>query len=152
MARGNGRMRIFLDDLDYTKFVHLLADVLERFEVECWHYCLMPNHYHLTLRASRPNLSETVRHLNGTYGTWWNRRHDRVGHVFQGRFKDQIVQRQDYLLTLGRYIVLNPVRAGLVTRPEQWQWSSYAGTVGLAPAPAFCGRIVCPSAPRRTRA
>jgi len=130
-------MRIFLDDLDYDKFVHLLADVLERFEVECWHYCLMPNHYHLTLRPSRPNLSETVRLLNGSYGLWWNQRHDRVGHVFQGRFKDQIVQQHDYLLALGRYIALNPVRAALVTRPEQWQWSSYAATVGLAPTPAF---------------
>jgi len=137
IARGNGRMRIFLDDLDFNKFIHLLADVVDRFEVECWHYCLMPNHYHLTLRPSRPNLSAAVQYLNGSYGLWWNRRHDRVGHVFQGRFKDQIVQRQDYLLTLGRYIALNPVRGQLVARPEEWKWSSYAGTVGLAPAPAF---------------
>jgi REP element-mobilizing transposase RayT len=137
IARGNGRMRIFVDDLDFTKFIHLMADIVERFEVECWNYCLMPNHYHLTLRPSRPNLSETVRYLNGSYGLWWNRRHDRVGHVFQGRFKDQIVQRHDYLLVLGRYIALNPVRAELVTRPEQWKWSSYAGTAGLAPAPPF---------------
>ena len=137
MARGNGRMRIFLDDIDYNKFVHLLADVLERFEIECWNYCLMPNHYHLTLRPSRPNLSETLRNLNGSYGLWWNKRHDRVGHVFQGRFKDQIVQRDDYLLALCRYIALNPVRAELVSRPQEWKWSSYAATVGLTPQSPF---------------
>jgi REP-associated tyrosine transposase len=130
-------MTIFLDDLDYGKFVHLLADIVERFEMECWNYCLMPNHYHVTLRPRRPNLSEAVRHLNGTFGHWWNRRHDRVGHVFQGRFKDQIVQRDDYLLVLCRYIALNPVRAGLVARPEEWKWSSYAGTVGLTQSLPF---------------
>jgi REP-associated tyrosine transposase len=130
-------MTIFLDDLDYGKFVHLLADIVERFEMECWNYCLMPNHYHVTLRPRRPNLSEAVRHLNGTFGHWWNRRHDRIGHVFQGRFKDQIVQRDDYLLVLCRYIALNPVRAGLVARPEEWKWSSYAGTVGLTPSLPF---------------
>jgi len=137
MARGNGRMQIFLDDVDYLKFVHLLADVVERFELECLNYCLMPNHYHVTLRPTRPTLSEAVRTLNGGYGQWWNKRHDRVGHVFQGRFKDQIVQREGYLLALCRYVALNPVRAQLVARPEEWKWSSYAGTVGVASAPPF---------------
>jgi REP element-mobilizing transposase RayT len=137
MARGNGRMRIFLDDVDYLKFVHLLADVVERYEIECWNYCLMPNHYHVTLRPTRPTLSEALRILNSGYGQWWNKRHERVGHVFQGRFKDQIVQREGYLLALCRYVALNPVRAQIVARPEEWKWSSYASTVGLAPASPF---------------
>lgn len=130
-------MRIFLDSADYQKFVHLLADVVESFEIECWSYCLMPNHYHAALRPIRPNLSEAIRELNGNYGQWWNRRHGRVGHVFQGRFKDQIVQQEGYVLALFRYIARNPVRAGLKARPEDWQWSSYAATIGLRPVPPF---------------
>jgi REP element-mobilizing transposase RayT len=137
MARGNARMHIFLDDLDYAWFVHLLGIVVERFELECWSYCLMPNHYHVALRTNEATLSEPIRMLNSQYAQWWNHRHDRVGHVFQGRFKEQIVQRQGYLLALCRYIAMNPVRAGLVSRPEQWKWSSYAGTIGTAPAQPF---------------
>ena len=78
-----------------------------------------------------------MRRLNGVYGQWWTRRHDRVGHVFQGRFKDQIVDREGYLLTLSRYVVMNPVRAGLVEKPEEWRWSSYRATAGLAEPPSF---------------
>jgi REP element-mobilizing transposase RayT len=130
-------MQIFLDEGDYKHFAFLLGDVTEEFRIECWNYCLMPNHYHATLRPTRPNLSEAIRRLNSIYAQWWNRRHDRVGHVFQGRFKDQIVQREGYLPALCRYIALNPVRARLTTRPEDWPWSSYAATVGLCSAPPF---------------
>jgi putative transposase len=137
MARGNGRMAIFLEDADYQFFVNLLADVVEDYDLECWNYCAMPNHYHATLRPTRPNLSEAVRRLNGVYGQWWNKRHARVGHVFQGRFKDQIVQADGYLLALCRYVALNPVRAGLTRHAEEWPWSSYAATVGIRAAPPF---------------
>ena len=137
MARGNGRMAIFLDDGDYRRFVYLLGDVVEAFRIRCWNYCLMPNHYHLTLEPTQPNLSRAIRHLNGVYGLWWNREHNRVGHVFQGRFKDQIVDREGYLLALSRYVVLNPVRAQLVAHPDQWQWSSYRATAGLGETPSF---------------
>lgn len=136
MARGNGRMQIFLDCIDYTKFVQILGDILEELEIECWNYCVMPNHYHATLRPTRPNLPEAMRRINSIYAQWWNRRHARVGHVFQGRYKDQLVQRDGYALVLCRYVALNPVRAGLTKRPEDWPWSSYAATIGLkAPAP-----------------
>jgi putative transposase len=137
MARGNGKMHIFLDDLDYEWFVHFLGDAVEQFELECWSYCLMPNHYHVTLRTNEATLSDPIRNLNSRYAQWWNHRHDRVGHVFQGRFKEQIVQRQDYLLALCRYIAMNPVRAALVSRPEEWKWSSYATTIGAGPAQPF---------------
>ena len=110
---------------------------MENFGIECWNYCIMPNHYHATLRPTGHNLSEALRQLNSRYAQWWNKRHERVGHVFQGRFKDQIVQREGYLPALCRYVALNPVRAGLVERPEEWEWSSYAATVGLQPAPSF---------------
>jgi REP element-mobilizing transposase RayT len=137
MARGNGRMSIFLDDTDYRMFVRLLGDVVEDLEIQCWNYCVMPNHFHATLCPSLPNLSEALRRINGRYAQWWNRRHGRVGHVFQGRFKDQIVQREGYLAALCRYVAMNPVRAGLVTRPEDWEWSSYAATTGQRPSPSF---------------
>ena len=137
MARGNARMAIFLDDCDYRQFVYQLGDVIEEFGIVCWNYCVMPNHYHLTVQPTRANLSAAIRKINGTYGQWWNRRHGRVGHVFQGRFKDQIVDRDSYLLALSRYVVMNPVRAGLVNQPEEWVWSSYRPTAGLGPAPAF---------------
>ena len=137
MARGNGRMRIFLDEADYCHFVYVLGDVVEGFAIECWNYCLMPNHYHATLQPTRPNLSEAIRRLNSVYAQWWNRRHGRVGHVFQGRFKDQVIEREAYLLTLSRYVVMNPVRAGLVKHPEEWPWSSYRATAGFSLVPAF---------------
>ena len=137
MSRGNGRMRIFRGDDDYRQFVHLLGDAVERFGVACWNYCLMPNHYHLTVVPSVGNLSEAIRRLNSVYAQWWNRRHRRVGHVFQGRFKDQIVEREGYLLALSRYVVTNPVRARLAARPEDWPWSSYRAATGLIPCPAF---------------
>ena len=130
MSRGNGRMGIFLDDADYRQFVHLLGEAVERFDIRCWNYCVMPNHYHATLQPTRTNLSEAIRCLNSGYAQWWNRRHGRVGHVFQGRYKDQVVDRETYLLTLSRYVVMNPVRAGLVERPGDWPWSSYRATVG----------------------
>ena len=137
MARGNGRMRIFNDDTDYRRFLYILGDVVEECGLDCWNYCAMPNHYHCTLVASRPNLSESIRRLNSAYAQWWNARHGRVGHVFQGRFKDQIVQREGYLLALSRYVVMNPVRARLVERPHEWPWSSYRATAGLIPCPSF---------------
>lgn len=132
MNRGNGRMQIFFDETDYGWFVHLLADVVEQFNIECWNYCVMPNHYHLTLRTDDATVSKAVHDLNGNYAQWWNRRHERVGHVFQGRFKEQIVQRQNYLLILCRYVARNPVRRGLVTNPEEWKWSSYGMAIGVA--------------------
>ena len=126
-------MQIFLDQVDYRHFVNVLADIVDEFSIECWNYCVMPNHYHATLRPTLPNMSEALRHLNSRYAQWWNWRHQRVGHVFQGRFKDQIVHCEQYLLALFRYVALNPVRARLTQRPEQWQWSSYAATAGIQP-------------------
>jgi putative transposase len=137
MARGNGRMRIFLDDGDYRKFLFILRDVLETYHVECWAGCVMPNHFHLVLRNQQRNLSEAMQHLNGEYGFWWNVKHRRVGHVFQGRYKDQIVQREGYFLNLVRYVAMNPVRANLVQDPAAWPWSTHACTAGLRPNPGF---------------
>jgi putative transposase len=137
MARGNGKMPIFLDDQDYRRFVFLLGDIVEEFNLECWNYCVMPNHYHATIRPRHANISIAMRALNSRYAQWWNRRHERVGHTFQGRFKDQVVQEDRYALALSRYVARNPLRAGLVERPEDWPWSSYRSTAGIETVPSF---------------
>jgi len=124
-------MRIFLDETDYRKFLSILSDVLDQWDVDCWDLCVMPNHYHLALLNRQPTLPEALQHLNGEYALWWNARHGRVGHVFQGRYKDQIVQREGYLRNLLRYIALNPVRGGLVKSPDLWPWSAYRCIAGL---------------------
>jgi putative transposase len=123
-ARGNAKQAIFLDDADHRVFLDLLRDVFSRFTWQCLAYCLMPNHYHLVLRTRRPDLSQGMRQINGVYAQRFNRRHDRVGHVFQGRFGATLIQADEHLLEAIRYVVLNPVRAGLVNRPEDWPWSS----------------------------
>lgn len=137
MSRGNARMTIFLDDRDRHRFIRLLSTVVERYDVACHAYCLMPNHYHLLVTTRQPNLSLAIRQLNGVYSQWWNRQRERVGHVMQGRFKAQVVQHRRYLLAVSRYIHLNPVRAGLVPQPAAWAWSSYLSTAGLSEVPAF---------------
>jgi REP element-mobilizing transposase RayT len=130
-------MTIFLDNLDFRTFTQLFRETVEDYKIDCWNYCAMPNHYHATLRPTLANISRAIQHLNASYAQWWNRRHGRVGHVFQGRFKAQIVQLDGYALTLSRYVALNPVRAQLVTKPEDWRWSSYASLIGLRPSPPF---------------
>jgi REP element-mobilizing transposase RayT len=137
MARGNGRMSIFLDDRDYRQLEFLLGEVVAEYDVECWGFCGMGNHYHAILRPTRPNISAAMRRLNGEYAQWWNRRHSRVGHVFQGRFKDQIVSREQYLMALIRYVARNPLRAGLVSDLGNWRCGSYRAIAGLEDAPAF---------------
>lgn len=137
ISRGNGKMQIFLDEDDYRKFFFLLSHVLDLYDIECWDFCAMPNHYHLTLWNRHANLSEAMQHFNGDYGRWWNEEHRRCGHVYQGRFKDQIVQDDDYVRSLSRYIALNPVRAGLVRQPEDWPWSSYRFIAGMEMPPLF---------------
>lgn len=129
-SRGNARGEIFLNDVDREMFLDLLGSVVERFGWGVHAYCLMGNHYHLLAQTPQPNLSRGMRRLNGVYTQGFNRRHDRVGHVLQGRFKAILVERDSYLLELSRYIVLNPVRAGLARAPEGWPWSSYRATAG----------------------
>jgi REP element-mobilizing transposase RayT len=130
-------MTIYQDDDDRRRFLAALDTAVGRYSVECHAYCLMSNHYHLVLRTLEANLSPAIQYLNGVYAQWWNRRHARVGHVLQGRFKAQLVQREGYFLEACRYVVLNPVRAGLVTQVDDWRWSSYRSTAGLAPRPGW---------------
>ena len=129
-SRGNARQAIYVDDEDREKFLSILSLVTERFHWLCRSYCLMDNHYHLLVETPIPNLSAGMRQLNGIYTQAFNRRHQRVGHLFQGRFKAIVVEKQAHLLELSRYIILNPVKAGIVRHPEDYLWSSYRATIG----------------------
>ena len=136
-ARGNGRQPIFMDDADRERFLTVLASTVARYHVLCHAYCLMGNHYHLLLETPEGNLSRAMRQVNGVYGQGFSRRHRRPGHVLQGRFHAQVVARDAYLREVCRYVVLNPVRAGLVAHPGEWPWSSYRATAGKTPSPAW---------------
>ncbi|MCE5204037.1 MAG: transposase [Actinomycetia bacterium] len=136
-CRGNARGKMFLVDPDRELFLQVLAQVVERFNWLCHAYCQMTNHYHLLIETIDPTLSRGMRQLNGVYTQEFNRRHRRTGHVFQGRFKAILVERDSYLLELARYVVLNPVRAKMVRRAQDWPWSSYRATAGLEESPKF---------------
>ncbi|MFB6358685.1 MAG: transposase [Thiohalorhabdaceae bacterium] len=136
-ARGDGRDWIYLDEEDRQAFLDLLGEVVGTFNWAVHAYCLMGNHYHLLVETPDANLGRGMRQLNGVYTQRFNRRHGRVGHVFQGRYKAILVEKDAYLLELARYIVLNPVRAGLIEEPGEWPWSSYRATAGLDPRPQW---------------
>lgn len=129
-SRGNARNDIYVTDSDRQQFLALLQNTTERYDWYCHAYCLMDNHYHLLIETNTPTLSKGMKYLNGTYTQYFNRQHRRVGHVFQGRFKAILVEKDSYLLELARYIVLNPVRALMVRSAKNWPWSSYRATAG----------------------
>ena len=128
-SRGDRREDIFHDDTDRELWLGTLAQCCERFNWAIHAWCQMSNHYHLIVETPEGNLSAGMRQLNGVYTQLVNRRHGRVGHVFQGRYKAIIVDRDSYLLELCRYVVLNPVRAGMVKHVRQWKWSAYHATI-----------------------
>lgn len=136
-SRGDHRGQIYRDDTDRAFWMQVLAEVCARFQFVVHSFCQMGNHYHLLLETEHANLSDGMRQLNGIYSQYFNRRHDMVGHVFQGRYKAILVQKESYLLELARYIVLNPVRANIVALPEDWSWSSYRLMIGTAPPPSW---------------
>jgi REP element-mobilizing transposase RayT len=124
-SRGNGKQNIFLSDGDREFFLNLLIKTIKRYGWLCHSYCLMNNHYHLIIETPLANLSVGMRQLNGVFAQYFNRIHNTVGHLFQGRFKAIIVEKDIHLLELYRYIALNPVKANLVKKPHQYKWSSY---------------------------
>jgi REP element-mobilizing transposase RayT len=136
-SRGDRRESIFCDDSDRELLLAIVGKSMERFDAVAYAYCLMENHYHFVLRTNQPNLSRLMRHINGVYTQAYNRRHAQVGHLFQGRFKGLLVDQDAYFLEVCRYVDLNPVRAGLVTQPGDWKWSSYRAHTGQAPGPGW---------------
>ena len=137
IARGNDRQTVFRDTRDLEIFLEVVAHTVERYEWLCHTYCLMDNHYHLLLETPKRNLSLGMRQVNGVYARRFNVRHRRCGHFFQSRYRSILVQRDSHLLRASRYIVLNPVRAGICAHPDRWRWSSYRALAGTGPAEAF---------------
>ncbi len=134
-SRGDRREAIFEDDVDRDIFLAALGQALVRFDAVALAYCLMDNHYHLVIHTRRANLSKLMQQINGVYTQAYNRRHMKVGHLFQGRFKGILVDEHAYLLEVCRYVDLNPVRARMVRDPGKWPWSSYRAHVGLSLSP-----------------
>ncbi len=131
-VRGNEKKDIYFCDADRRLFLRILDRTIHTHHWICHAYCLMGNHYHLLIETPDGNLSEGMRQLNGTYAQKINERYRRVGHLFQGRFKAFLIENIFYLVTVARYIVLNPVRAGIVKEPAAYDWSSFRQTAGLA--------------------
>jgi len=136
-SRGDRQEKIFRDDDDRRSFLRILGQMAERFDARLLAYCLMGNHYHLVLQTRQANLSRCMRQLNGVYTQAFNRRHELTGHLFQGRFKAILVDRDSYLVTLCRYVERNPVAAKLVGSCDAWEWSSFLAHVGSAVAPPW---------------
>jgi putative transposase len=129
-SRGNERKKIFLGDGDRKKFLGILEDYHDRYGILIHSYVLMDNHYHLILETPKGNLLKVMHGLNGGYTGYFNRKYGRSGHLFQGRYKGIMIDKDCYLIPLSRYVHLNPVRAGVVERPEHYRWSSYLGYIG----------------------
>jgi REP element-mobilizing transposase RayT len=136
-TRGNRKQEIFIDTRDRLRFIQLVQEVVDLLGWVCHAYCLMTNHYHLLVQTPEPDISRGMHRLNGVYAKWFNWRHNYGGHLFERRFHDELVEGHAHLLELTRYIVLNPVRAGLVSHPREWRGSSYNATIGKEPQPAF---------------
>jgi len=136
-ARGDRREDIVDDDEDRAAFLTVLTHCVERFNWLVHAYCIMDNHYHLLIETPDGNLSKGMRQLNGVYTQQYNRRHGLSGHLFQGRYKAILVDKDSYLLEVARYIVLNPVRARMVSDARDWRWSSYRATSGNDAAPEW---------------
>jgi REP element-mobilizing transposase RayT len=131
-SRGNRGEPIHEDPVDCRRFLTVLSQTIGRFGWQCFAYCLMTNHYHLVLVTPEPNISQGMHQLNGVYARWFNHRHGYEGHLFQRRFHSAVIESDWHLLEACRYVVLNPVRAGIVSGPSDWEWSSYRATVGAS--------------------
>ncbi|MCU1348813.1 MAG: putative transposase, partial [Acidobacteria bacterium] len=136
-SRGNEHRPIVKSDRDREAFLGFLEKAAKRFRWSVTGYVLMTNHFHLVIQTPEANLSRGMHWLNGSYAGWFNRVHNRSGHLFQGRFGALLIEKESHLTEVLRYVVLNPVRAKMVDRPEEYCWSSYRATVGLDPAPAW---------------
>jgi putative transposase len=132
-ARGNGRQTVFHDDADRSVFLRMFRGVIERHDWKCLTYCLMDNHFHLIVMTPEPTLGVGMQRLNGRYAQHFNDRHRRSGHLWQGRYHSEQVERDAHLLEAIRYVALNPVRSGLCARPEEWRWSAHRALAGLEP-------------------
>ncbi len=135
--RGVERREVYLSDSDRSDFLELLARAQSQFRWRIHAFVLMTNHYHLLIETPEPTLARGMQRLDGDHAAAFNRKHARVGHLWQGRYRAHLIEKESYLLELSRYIVLNPVRAHMVATPGEWPWSSYVATAGMCARPAW---------------
>lgn len=135
--RGNAGEDLFISRYDREKFLSYLEKAVERYGIRIHTYCLMTNHYHLLVETPLANLSSAMKWINVSYASYFNRKRNRTGHLFQGRFKSILVQADAYLKQLSRYIHLNPVRAKMVEEPGAYEWSSYPVFIGKVKSPVW---------------
>lgn len=140
MSRGNRREAIYHDDVDRRAWLRILALICKRHRCVVHGFCQMNNHYHLLIETADANLAQAMRQLNGLYAQHVNKRHNLVGHLFQGRYKAILVQKSSYLLELSRYIVLNPLRGKIVLSLDDWKWSSFRYFLGAGNPPSWLKR------------
>ncbi|MGH3065501.1 MAG: transposase [Gaiellaceae bacterium] len=137
VAKGNAGGFVAYDDYDRTNLFHRFEWVVERCRWSCLAYCLLDTHLHLVLNTPEPNLGLGMQRFQAPYAQSFNRRHTRDGHLFRGRYYSARLRTDRHLYSAIIYVLMNPVRAGVVQRPELWRWSSYAATIGHEPAPAY---------------
>ncbi|MFH1896925.1 MAG: transposase [Candidatus Desantisbacteria bacterium] len=135
MSRGNEQKDVFRSQGDREQFLSYLESAVSRYGAVIHVYCLMSNHYHLLVETPSGNLSQIMKHINGAYTNYFNVKRKRAGHLFQGRYKAILIEANEYAQELSRYIHLNPVRAMIVSMPEEYQWSSYRDYIGQRKAP-----------------
>lgn len=136
-SRGSNRLPIFFDDRDFGEFLIQLGRIVVKGDWRVVAYCLIPNHYHLLVSPSGAGLSDGMRELNGGFSRRTSRRYGRIAHLFRNRFGDNWIEDEDEFIYVARYIVLNPVEAGICRHPSQWRWSSYRATIGLDRPPEW---------------
>lgn len=132
-TRGNHRNDIFRDGQDYLVYLTILKEALEKYDGILYCYCLMTNHVHLIIETSDVVISEIMRRINLFYTKYFNNKYNLIGHLFQGRYFSELIDKDEYILQASRYVHLNPVRANMVTKPEDYQWSSYPMYIGNIP-------------------
>ena len=136
-SRGNRRALIFLDPYDYATWLAMLGETAERFGFVIHLYCQMPNHFHIVVETPLGNIASGMHFLNGKYFQYFNRKHDLIGHVAQGRYHAELIRRDEHLLECARYLVRNPVRAGLADDARDWKWSNHRALLGIEPVPPW---------------
>lgn len=137
ISRGNAHQDIYRDDQDRQNFLDWIADAVKTYNLIIHAYCLMDNHYHLLMETPEGNLAKAMRDINGNYTQWFNIKNQSAGHLFQGRYKAFVIEKETYLLEVARYIVLNPLRAKLVDHPQKYKWSSFRFTAESKKCPEW---------------